>query len=318
MTPPTAPQVPHRLDPDSPFARGFVGVGVGIDVHNDQPDWRRLLRERSKGFERMPFDFFEVYTRGDVEGARAVRKAAGDLPLLYHDDDLDPILPGSPRDAALAAAQENVAAVGAPWCVSELATRRVGERYLDFFMPILLTEEAARVAAESLRRIDAALPGRLVAENPPYQLPVGPLHVLDLMARTLDLADAPCVLDLGHLYSFQLCKGLGPLAGLDGFPMERVIELHVAGAELDRRWGPALYRDAHGAADIAPEVLEMLGQLAPRCPNLRAVTIEVEEATVERVKQQLEQTRAAVRPLLERRAVAPATSTSPARAGGGR
>lgn len=304
-------QVPHRIAPDSPFAHGFVGVGVGIDVHNDQPDWRRLLKERARGHQRMPFDFFEVYTRGEVAGAHDVRAAAGDLPLLYHDDDLDPIVPGAPRDEALAAAKENLAAVGAPWCVSELATRRIGARYLDFFQPILLTEEAARVAADNLRRIDAALPGRLVAENPPYQLPVGPLHVLELMARTLDLADVPCVLDLGHLYSFQLCKGLAPLTGLDGFPMERIVELHVAGAELDRRWGPPLYRDAHGAADIAPEVLEMLGEVAPRCPNLRAVTIEVEEATVERVKQQLDQTRAAVRPLLDRR-------PSPAKSGGRR
>lgn len=285
-----------RLAP-GPFAAGFVGVGVGIDVHNDQPDWRRLLRERG----RIPFDFFEVYTRGDVAGAHAVKKAAGALPLLYHDDDLDPILPGAPKAEALAAARENLGAVGAPWCVSELATRRIGERYLDFFQPILLTEEAARVAADNLRRIDAALPGRIVAENPPYQVPVGPLHVLEVMARAIDAADVPCVIDLGHLYSFQLCKGLPPLTGLDGFPLERVVELHVAGAELDDRWGPALYRDAHGAADIAPQVLDMLGEVAPRCPNLRAVTIEVEEATVERVKQQLEQTRARVQPLLDRR-----------------
>jgi uncharacterized protein (UPF0276 family) len=287
---------PLQLAADSPFA-GFVGVGVGIDVHNDQPDWRRLLRERGK----IPFDFFEVYTRGDVAGAHAVRKAAGTLPLLYHDDDLDPIVPGAPDAKALAAARENLAAVGAPWCVSELATRRLGARYLDFFQPILLTEEAARVAAENLQRIDAALPGRIVAENPPYQLPVGPLHVLEVMARAIDLANVACVLDLGHLFSFQLCKGLPPLTGLDAFPLERIVELHVAGAELDDRWGPALYRDAHGAADIAPEVLEMLGEVAPRCPNLRVVTIEVEEASVERVRQQLEQTRAAVRPLLERR-----------------
>lgn len=292
---------------DGPFARGFVGVGVGIDVHNDQPDWRRLLRERA----RIPFDFFEVYTRGDVQGARDVRAAAGDLPLLYHDDDLDPVLPGAPRQDALAAACENLAAVGAPWCVSELATRHVGERYVDFFQPMLLTEEAARVAAENLRRIAAALPGRIVAENPPYQLPVGPLHVLDAMARALDLADAACVLDMGHLYSFQLCKGLPPLAGLDGFPLERVVELHVAGAELDRKYGPVLYRDAHGAAEIAPQVLEMLGEVAPRCPNLRAVTIEVEEATVERVRRQLEQTRAVVRPLLDRRRPAAAAPAKP-------
>ena len=116
-----------RIDPRSPFARGFVGVGLGIDVHNEQPDWRALLRSD------LPFDFFEVYTRGSVEGAREVFAAASacGLPLLYHDDDLDPVLPGGPRAEAVALARENHAATRAPWCVSELATRRVGGRYLS-------------------------------------------------------------------------------------------------------------------------------------------------------------------------------------------
>lgn len=287
-----------RLDPASPFARGFVGVGLGIDVHNDEPDWRRLLKGR------LPFDFFEVYTRGLVEGAREVKKAAAarGLPLLYHDDDLDPVLPGGTTPEALRLARENLAATGAPWCVSELATRRLGGRYLDFFQPLLLTDEAADAAAENLRALDRALPGRIVAENPPFQLPVGPRHVLEVMARTVERADVPCVLDLGHLYSFQLCKGLAPLTGLDDFPLGRIVELHVAGADVDRRRdGVPIYRDAHGGAEILPEVLEMLAEVAPRCPSLRAVTIEVEEATLERTARQLEQTRAAVAGLLAAR-----------------
>lgn len=286
---------PMRLDPRSPFAKGFVGVGLGIDVHNEDPDWRRLLAEK------LPFDFFEVYTRGSVEGAREVRKAAGKLPLLYHDDDLDPVLPGGPRPEALRLAQENLAAVGAPWCVSELATRRLGDRYLDFFQPMLLTDEAATVAAENLRALDAALPGRIVAENPPYQLPVGPLHILEVMARVLERSGVPCVLDLGHLYSFQRCQNLRPLEAVDGFPLERIVELHVAGADIDERRGVTIYRDAHGGTTILPQVLEMLAEVAPRCPNLRAVTIEIEEAPLERAASELERTREAVKGLLAAR-----------------
>jgi len=281
---------------NSPFERGFVGVGLGIDVHNDSPDWRALLGSG------LPFDFFEVYTRGDVDGARAVRDAAGDLPLLYHDDALDPAVPAAPRAEDLEAAAANMAAVGAPWCVSELATRRLGERYLDFFMPVLLTEEAARACAANLRRIEAAIPGRIAAENPPYQLPVGPLHVLDVMARVSEESGALLVLDLGHLYSFQLCRGLDPLAGLDGFPLERVVELHIAGAVVDASEGVPVYHDAHGAAEIPPALYEMLAEVAPRCPRLGAVTIEVEDASLERTSRQLEETRAAVAGLLEARA----------------
>ena len=278
------------LDPSSPFARGFVGVGVGIDVHNEQPDWRALLRSE------LPIDFFEVYTRGEVEWSKIVREeaeAAG-MPLLYHDDALDPIVPDSPRPETLRSAVENMAACGAPWCVSELATRRLGTRYLDFFQPILLTDEAADAAAEVLKGLDEALPGRIVAENPPYQLPVGPRHVLEVVARVTERAGIPCVIDLSHLYSFQLCQGLGLLDGLDDFPLERVVELHVAGAVIDTQHGAPVYHDAHGGAEIPPPVLEMLAEVAPRCPELRAITIEVEDADLDRVTRQLEQTRAAL------------------------
>jgi uncharacterized protein (UPF0276 family) len=297
----SAPAAHAPLACSGPFQR-FVGVGLGIDVHNQQPDWREILARP----ERFPCDFFEVYTRGDVAGAHAVRAAAGGLPLLYHDDALDPILPGGVAPGALEAAVENLAAVGAPWCVSELATRRLGERYLDFFQPILLTREAARVAAANMQAIEAAfrargLSGRIVAENPPYQLPVGALHVLDVLAEVTERAAIPCVLDLGHLYSFQLCRGLPPLSGLDGFPLERVVELHVAGAEVDDPGGCPVYLDSHGGAEIHPQVLEMLGEVAPRCPQLRAITIEIEEADLERTERQLRQTRAAVSGLLAAR-----------------
>ena len=275
----------------APFDR-FLGVGLGVDGHNEQPDWRALL---ASGW---PIDFFEVYTRGDVAFAHEFRAAAKGIPLLYHDDALDPILPEGLRDSELRLACENLAATGAPWCVSELATRRLGERYLDFFLPILLSEEAAQAAARNLRQLDEVLPGRIVPENPPYQLPVGPLHILELLARVTELADVPCVLDLGHLLSFQLCRGLPPLAGLDDFPLERIVELHVAGAVIDERRGPPIYQDAHGAAEIPPLLLEMLSEVAPRCPNLVAVTIEVEDADQARVERQLTATRAALSALL--------------------
>jgi len=277
---------PSRWDFPAPFDR-FLGVGLGVDVHNEQPDWREVLAQG------LPADFLEVYTRGEVEQAHAVR-AAAELPLLYHDDALDPILPEGIRPHELQLAVDNLGAVGAPWCVSELATRRLGERYLDFFLPIVLSEEAAAVAARNLAELDQALPGRIVAENPPYQLPVGPLHVLELMSRVHEAADIPLVLDLGHLYSFQLCRGLEPLTGLDDFPLEAIVELHVAGAVIDERRAAPIYQDAHGAAEIPPVLYEMLAEVAPRCPELRVVTIEVEDADLERVTRQLEDTRAAL------------------------
>ena len=62
----------------------------------------------------------------------------------------------------------------------------------------------------------------------------GPLHVLDFMGRLHARTGCPLVLDVGHLVAAQLASGLPLETGLDGFPFEAVIEVHVAGAVITR------------------------------------------------------------------------------------
>jgi uncharacterized protein (UPF0276 family) len=257
----------------------YIGVGLGIDVHSQSPDWRKLLERNPRN--RRVFDFLEVYTRGEPGLARQVKEAAKGLPLIYHHEGLDPVYPKPPRPEAIDACVENMRALGAPWCVEELAYRRLDGRYLDFFMPAVLTEESARVAVANLKTFNETMPAPVIPENAPYQLPVGNLHVLEYLALVSERAEVPVVLDLGHLYSFQLCRAQEPLDGIDRFPLDRVIELHVAGSEILLRDGIPLYEDIHGAGPIPDIVLDMLAQVAPRCENLRAVTIEVEDATTD-------------------------------------
>lgn len=257
----------------------FLGLGLGIDVFNAAPDWRALVARNPRC---AAFDFLEVYTRGEPGLASEVREGVppGFL-LAYHHSGFEPVYPARPSAGAVRAAAENLRALEAPWCVEELAHRTVDGRYLDFFMPAILSEESARVAVANVRELGRRLPVPVIPENPPYQLPVGPLHVLEYLALVSRGAPVPVVLDLGHLYSFQLARGLDALEGLDALPLDRVLELHVAGATVLERDGVRLYEDVHGAARILPAVLDMLGEVAPRCPGLRAVTIEVEEATTE-------------------------------------
>jgi uncharacterized protein (UPF0276 family) len=257
----------------------FLGVGLGIDVHSQSPDWKELIERNPKS--KRAFDFFEVYTRGEAGSAKQVKEAAKGLPLVYHHEGLDPVYPKPPRPEAMSACAENMKALGAPWCVEELAYRRLDGRYLDFFMPAVLTEESVRTAVANFRSLNEKMPAPVIPENAPYQLPVGNLHVLEYLALISERAEVPVVLDLGHLYSFQLCRAAEPLDGIDKFPLDRVIELHVAGSEILNKDGIQLYEDVHGAGSIPAVVMDMLAQVAPRCENLRAVTIEVEDASTE-------------------------------------
>ncbi|HEX9105235.1 MAG TPA: DUF692 family protein, partial [Polyangia bacterium] len=78
--------------------------------------------------------------------------------------------------------------------------------------------------------------------------------------------------------------GFDPAEYLRRLDLSKVIEIHVSGgSESDPRWLPSgrvLRLDAHDGA--VPELVwRMLEAVAPRCPNLRGVTLERMEGTVE-------------------------------------
>ena len=73
-------------------------------------------------------------------------------------------------------------------------------------------------------------------------------------------------------------KGLragDPLNGLDRFPLDRVIEIHVAGASEGEVDGYAYVEDDH-TVQVLPETWTILEYVANRALNLKAVVFECE------------------------------------------
>src|SRR5262249_12654603 len=83
------------------------------------------------------------------------------------------------------------------------------------------------------------------------------------------------LLDCAHLAIFQRARGLSPTTALDGFPLDRVVELHVAGgAEIDVDGYP-LVDDAHGPEPL-PDTWQIVEAVLPRAKGLRAIVFECE------------------------------------------
>lgn len=284
----------------SPFQRCLqvpvLGVGLGVDVYDARPGLKALLAQREG------FDFLELYTRGDAEFSDGpLSSLPADLPRTYHHEGLDPVGPRLPPAENVAGCVKNLGLCKAPWCVEELAVRHINGLYTDFFFPALLNRESLKASVANLRALQQRVPAPLLPENAPYEFVVGDMHLLDYLREVSHGADCGVVMDLGHLFSYQLCVGKAdkPLDGIERMDLSRVIEVHLAGARLERYPGGLIYRDLHGAGPIPRASLEMLRILAPRLPNLRAVTIEVEDAPLSRALKQVRQVReilASVRP----------------------
>lgn len=93
------------------------------------------------------------------------------------------------------------------------------------------------------------------------------------------------LLDVGHLLSYRLARP-DDAAVLDELPLDRVVEVHVAGgAWIETDDGPVFW-DNHGG-EIVPEARRLLAQLWPRLPRVRALCFECELRPDDRVVAEL-------------------------------
>ncbi len=212
------------------------------------------------------------------------RWAAGGGATTYHFLDLNLEDPGDADDDWLRATGAAAREIGAAWLCGDAGLWHFGarERGHEMLLPPILTRESADACAETILRVEAATALRLLPENPPGAFYVGDMHILDYFARVSDGSGCGLLLDCAHLAMFQRLRGLAPTAALDGFPLDRVVELHVAGGAPVDVEGLALVDDAHGPEPL-PDTWQIVEAVLPRAKALRAIVYECEKNAVDEV-----------------------------------
>lgn len=154
------------------------------------------------------------------------------------------------------------------------------ERGHGMLMPPILCRESAIETAECIAEIEAQIGMAVLPENPPAVIYLGDLHILDYFALVAEAADCGLLLDCAHLAIFQQARNLPPLAGLDNYPLDRVVEMHVAGGALADIEGYSFIEDNH-SPDPLPATWEILEYVVPRAKNLKAIVFECEHNRAE-------------------------------------
>jgi uncharacterized protein (UPF0276 family) len=228
------------------------------------------------------------------------------LPVLFHPVHLNLAGPDLEPAGRLAALEAHARAVGSPWVGNDVAWWHVRGQALPgyLYVPPPFSEAGLEVAAAHALHVASALSVPLALENPVVVRREGPLHVLDFMGRLHARTGCPLVLDVGHLVAAQLASGLPLETGLDGFPFEAVIEVHVAGAVISRTpEGRGVYLDDHGQP-LRSEVLGLLAEVLPRCRTLRALVFEGDGHPPAAARRTLSTLRTMLEPVAERGPVA--------------
>ena len=285
------------------------GLGLSVDVYS--PDLLELVRALRDA--QLEPGYLEVF-KATTSALEWMRQQLPDIKLSYHGEGLWSTQPEFPRSGSgrqgVMEACAHLAALRSAWLNHECATKHMAGYAFGTYLPPLYTEVSARKTAENLaylqdqvdqdarqRGIDPAL---VLLEMPPLTyFGCGACSIPEFFRTVTEQASCGLVLDIGHLWTVYRYTGSWQQQRLedyvaeflDAFPLERVIEIHVAGlAELtiphasgSGANGPALpyWIDAHGAP-IPGVLFDLLEQVLshPGLTSLKGVALEVDTKSI--------------------------------------
>ena len=285
------------------------GMGLSVDVYS--PDLFELVNKlRERGLQPGYLEVFKATTTA----LTTVRQAMPDIPLAYHGEGLwitQPDVQASPffqQDVGEMVTQLN--SIQSLWLNHECAMKQMAGYSFGTYVPPLYTPLSAEVVADNIatvqqamdrqgRRADGTAPLFLLELPPLTYFAAGTIPIPHFFR--LVTAQVPCglVLDIGHLWTVYrytaACRQVSleqfVREFLDEFPLDRVVEIHVAGLACHESVGGAEqgeglpeWLDAH-AAPIPSILFTMLEQVLAHSSlvSLRAVALEVDTKPIEMI-----------------------------------
>ena len=246
----------------------FSGVGLGL---------RRPHLETVAALEACPVPFWEIAPENVMgQGGRRHRLTMDILrrdPVITHGislslGGLDPLDLDYLDDLAAF-----LVAVEAPFHSEHLCWSSHAGAQTHELLPMPFTHASAQHAIRRIRDVQRRLPVPLLVENITYYAGLGApdLSEREFIAEVLEGADCAWLLDLNNVYVNSLNHGFDPKAWLDGMPLHRVRQMHIAGHVWDEE--DELYLDTHGA-DVTDPVVDLMQWVLPRIGRAVPVLLE--------------------------------------------
>jgi len=200
------------------------------------------------------------------------------FPLLLHDylgQLSDPL-----SEFALRRARELQERYQGPWVAEHFQCLHTQDhaRSLDYVFPPLYTEEFLQRFCDNALVLRDAVGAPLVMENIPgyFSVKHAQMSEAEFLRRFFEQTGCGFLIDVPHIWLAAHYRGIDAREYLEDFPLDHVVEIHVAGVEYDRDLqGPWI-----AATPPGDEILQLAHWVAEQAPKLRAVTVDVFSPTV--------------------------------------
>lgn len=244
-----------------------LGVGIG---------WRREIAEEIWK-HREHIDWCEVITEQYIhvtpDKLQQLQKLARAFPVVPHGVDLSigtdmPIEEDYLDDLAKLAEL-----VDAPWVTDHLCFTRTPGFSIGQLTPLRFSEEVVDVVVQKARHVKERIARPFLLENITYyfKIPGGGMSETEFITRVLEDADVGMLLDVCNLYINSANHGYDPYQFLREIPMERVVQLHLAGGFMHN----AKWIDSH-SYPVHQEVFELLEYIVAHAP-VKGILVERDE-----------------------------------------
>jgi uncharacterized protein (UPF0276 family) len=221
----------------------FLGAGLG---------YRRALHPLLAK-HRKEVGFLEVMPEHVTEGTEASRSRLLDLastmPVVTHSVSLSVGTATGP-DLDFATKMHDVSErLQASWASDHLCYTKVGDQHIGQLTPIPYTDEALKAVVANTKAVMQVMPGRpFLLENISQYFSFGRADLTEpeFFSEVTKRTGCGVLLDVTNLHNNATNLGLDPARYLDGFPLDAVVQLHLAGSErvggklLDTHGGPVL------------------------------------------------------------------------------
>ncbi len=257
------------------------GVGLGLRWDFADELVERAAAPGGAGGAALALDFLEVspenYMRRGGKHPAALSRLAARFPIVTHG--LTMSLGGT--DALDAAYLDELAAIvralETPWHSDHLCFGAVDGRALHDLLPVSFKRAGVARIADRIRRARDALGVPLAVENVSYYWHPGRADMgeAEFIAQVCAAADCGLMLDVNNAYVNATNFGFDVDEWMRTVPLERVVQIHVAGHEwfsadatgLGDPAAPAapgaIIVDTHGA-DVPDPVLALLERVLAR------------------------------------------------------
>jgi uncharacterized protein len=234
-----------------------LGVGMGYRV----PLHQEIMNNREH------IDFLEVVTDQYIyaapEKVDRLIDSVRDMPVIPHGVALS-VGTDMPIDTDyLEKTAAFVERTNAAWFSDHLSFTKVPDIDIGQLTPLWFTEESLDIVCRNVNQIKAHTDTPFLLENITYYFPIpfSEMTEAEFITRVLERTDCGMLLDVNNVHINSINLGYDPHEFLKSLPLERVVQLHIAGGR--RMFGMLV--DTHGAA-LHPEVWELLDFVVANAP----------------------------------------------------